>query len=439
MAKLQILSGKRQGSVIDLPSSVDLDVGNRKSAKLTIRDPWISYNHAKISGQDGRFFIEDLGSSNGTWINGQKIKRHELAANVLIYFGKTKVKFTLGDGKVADEELGEKPGDAPWWDKVIDDGAGKKVGAAKVRRIENELREERRMREALEKFLQLPKDASVGDVARAGELERRIKELEAGGGQSNTGHLGPSQTTIDEAVEAERAKSEKQRREHMSTLVELEGKVAQAESRAVEAEGRVQDGADRIKKEVAKAKEKAQAEIDELQSSLEESRKSASSMASGGDEALQAQSERVTTLETSLDEARAKLKVAEGRVEILEDEAKNPATASGGEGGASSEVLETLKSQLWASIEEATKWKEQAAQLAEEVEPLRDEADKWKEDHAQIVQEIDDISMEQIEVEEELGARIEELEAILDDAGVDYPKMEGGEDDEGGDEVGDGE
>ena len=42
MAKLQILSGKRQGSVIELQNAVDVDVGNRKSAKLSIRDPWMT-------------------------------------------------------------------------------------------------------------------------------------------------------------------------------------------------------------------------------------------------------------------------------------------------------------------------------------------------------------------------------------------------------------
>ena len=140
MAKLQILSGKRQGAVIELATG-DVDIGNRKSAKLSIRDPWISYNHAKISGQDGRFYIEDLGSSNGTWINGEKIKRHELTTSVLIYFGKTKVRFTTdgGGGSSASHPKGEDT--SPWWDKVLDDKQGKGGGAdpAKVRQLQSEL------------------------------------------------------------------------------------------------------------------------------------------------------------------------------------------------------------------------------------------------------------------------------------------------------------
>ena len=53
------------------------------------------------------------------------------------------------------------------------------------------------------------------------------------------------------------------------------------------------------------------------------------------------------------------------------------------------EPLETIKSQLWASIQEAAKWKDEAAQLAEEIEAAQADAEKWKEEHAQILQEID--------------------------------------------------
>ena len=106
-ADLKILSGKRQGFVFHLDEGTDVDIGNRKSAKLSIRDPWISYNHARISGEGGRFFIEDLGSSNGTWINGEKVKRQELNPNDVIYFGKTKVNFMAAEGAEIAEAKGK--------------------------------------------------------------------------------------------------------------------------------------------------------------------------------------------------------------------------------------------------------------------------------------------------------------------------------------------
>jgi pSer/pThr/pTyr-binding forkhead associated (FHA) protein len=415
-AKLQILSGKKQGSVFDLPEGVDIDIGNRKSAKLSIRDPWISYNHAKINGEGGRFFIEDLGSSNGTWINGQKIQREELSPNVLIYFGKTKVKFVVGEAQVASEDLGAKPDDTPWWDKVID-GKQKAGGGAGSSRLRQELKEERRMREALEKFLQLPKGASVGDAARAGELEREVAELrqkvESLGG-------GVSSAELDEAVSAERNRGEKLRREQMTKIVELEGKLNQSESKVVDLEGRLKDKSEQVAKEVERAKDKLRAEAEELRGQLEEARKSASDMASGGDQALAAAREQGAKLERELDEARAKARASEEQVEqlqakVAELEQQKPAE------GADAEALDTIKSQMWAAVEEATKWKGDAAQLTEELEAAHAEAEKWKEEHAQIVQEIDEISMEQIDVEEELSARIAQLEGLLQAQGIEVP------------------
>ena len=80
------------------------------------------------------------------------------------------------------------------------------------------------------------------------------------------------------------------------------------------------------------------------------------------------------------------------------------------------------------AVEEATKWKEEASQLTEELEVVRGDAERYKEEHAQILQEIDEISMEQIDVEEELNTRIRELEGLLRQNGIDVPDAPGGDD-----------
>ena len=48
-------------------------LGRVESADLVIADPKVSRQHAKFSLQDGKASVEDLGSSNGTKVNGQKI------------------------------------------------------------------------------------------------------------------------------------------------------------------------------------------------------------------------------------------------------------------------------------------------------------------------------------------------------------------------------
>lgn len=445
MAKIQILNGKKQGSVFDLNDGSEVDIGNRKSAKISIRDPWISYNHAKISGQSGRFFIEDLGSSNGTWINGEKIQRQELSPNSVIYLGKTKVKFLTAD-EAEDVATTEAPKAAPaddqtpWWDRVIEtDDNDKGPSNIRIRRLESEIQEERRMRKALEKFLDLPTGSKPGDAAKAGELEAEVrrlkKQLEA---SSPEGGGDATAEAIEAALAEERERTEKLRREHMSSIVEMEGKVQQAESKVVDLERRLSEKTEQVKKEVGRAKEKQQAELDELKAALEESRKSATSLAEGsGDEALQAARERTEKLETELDAAREKVRAVEEQVETLTAELAEAKAASGSGGGERDGDAETLKSQLWAAVEEATKWKGEARKLQDEVEDARAEAEEWQEKHVQIVQEIDEISMEQIEIEEELKAKIDELTKRLGDGGDAEPEASSDDDSDDDDDADD--
>lgn len=51
------------------------------------KDPAVSFNHAVIEETSGRWEIKDLGSTNGTLVNGKKITRHFLADGDLAAFG----------------------------------------------------------------------------------------------------------------------------------------------------------------------------------------------------------------------------------------------------------------------------------------------------------------------------------------------------------------
>lgn len=404
MAKLEILTGKRKGAVIDL-SDGEFDVGNRKSAVISIRDPWISYNHAKIHGQAGRFFIEDLGSSNGTWIDGKKIERHELSGKTLIYFGKTKVRFEGAEAPAA-SPAGEKP----WWDEVIDGGAAPQQDAgtrARLKRLEAELAEERGMRRALERYFDLPEGSRIGDAAKAGELEKTVEELQT--------KLRDAEKGGGAEVEAAVAKAtEDLRQDHMTKIVELEAKVQQAEGRAVDFENRLKDKTENAKAELERVRESLEQELSEAREALEQARAQAAGDGDA-DEALSQERERAAGLEKELGEARGKLRDAEEQLSATKAELEEAQAvpAAGGEGG---EEVETLKSQLWAAVEEATKWKEDARQARDTLEEAQAEADKAKAEHAQVVQEIDEISMEQIEIEEELNLKLDLLRSKLAEA-----------------------
>lgn len=57
----------------EYPVIGQLNVGRVGGNEIILRDPYVSKKHARIFGKDNSYYIEDLGSSNGTYINGRRI------------------------------------------------------------------------------------------------------------------------------------------------------------------------------------------------------------------------------------------------------------------------------------------------------------------------------------------------------------------------------
>ena len=55
-----------------------LVVGRRESADIVLRFPNVSGNHCELSIVDGYWFVRDLGSSNGTKVNGSRVSEQRL-------------------------------------------------------------------------------------------------------------------------------------------------------------------------------------------------------------------------------------------------------------------------------------------------------------------------------------------------------------------------
>jgi hypothetical protein len=68
-------------------------VGSNADANIVLRDDTVSGQHASLRCEEGKFFLTDLDSSNGTYINDKKIAREELKDNDVIRFGEVNVKF----------------------------------------------------------------------------------------------------------------------------------------------------------------------------------------------------------------------------------------------------------------------------------------------------------------------------------------------------------
>lgn len=61
----------KEGSIIPIRS--DLSIGRKDSNSVILTDQHVSGNHAKIVVRNNGLFLEDLNSTNGTYLNGKKI------------------------------------------------------------------------------------------------------------------------------------------------------------------------------------------------------------------------------------------------------------------------------------------------------------------------------------------------------------------------------
>ena len=96
-AYLVVLAGTNLGEMykIEGPESV---VGRAMSAQLRLNDDGISRRHCRVLSIGGRVIIEDLGSANGTSVNGEMIQHQELKEGDKIRLGaNTMLKFTYQD------------------------------------------------------------------------------------------------------------------------------------------------------------------------------------------------------------------------------------------------------------------------------------------------------------------------------------------------------
>ena len=73
MTELHILDGIMAGHSFDMKSNTIL-IGRSADNDVQIKDTAVSRKHLKIIRQEDKFFVEDLGSQNGTWVKGQLIR-----------------------------------------------------------------------------------------------------------------------------------------------------------------------------------------------------------------------------------------------------------------------------------------------------------------------------------------------------------------------------
>ena len=69
-----VTEGGLAGVSIDLADQ-QITLGRANDATLVLTDDYASSYHARIFPQDGQWFVEDLNSTNGTYLDRQKVTR----------------------------------------------------------------------------------------------------------------------------------------------------------------------------------------------------------------------------------------------------------------------------------------------------------------------------------------------------------------------------
>jgi FHA domain len=88
-------------------------LGRRPYNDIVIDNLAVSGEHAVLQMVGADVFIEDLNSTNGTYINGKAVKKQLLSHNDTVEIGKYKIKFMVEDGTDYEKTMIMKPGSQP--------------------------------------------------------------------------------------------------------------------------------------------------------------------------------------------------------------------------------------------------------------------------------------------------------------------------------------
>ncbi|MET8334997.1 FHA domain-containing protein [Streptosporangium canum] len=90
--QMVVIGGPLEGTTITL-SETPITIGRANDATLVVSDDYASSRHARLFPQDGQWIVEDLGSTNGTYLDRSKVTRPTpVPLGVPIRIGKTVIE-----------------------------------------------------------------------------------------------------------------------------------------------------------------------------------------------------------------------------------------------------------------------------------------------------------------------------------------------------------
>jgi pSer/pThr/pTyr-binding forkhead associated (FHA) protein len=99
-AFLKVLNGPQQGQNFPLARQGVLTIGRRK-ADVVVEDPLVSSTHAQVAHKKDGYVLMDLGSTNGTMVDGQLVREVALKPGGEFVVGNTRLALFVGEAEAA--------------------------------------------------------------------------------------------------------------------------------------------------------------------------------------------------------------------------------------------------------------------------------------------------------------------------------------------------
>jgi predicted component of type VI protein secretion system len=119
MAKLYLKFGERVLKEIALSSGV-VTIGRLPDNLLHLDNPGVSGHHARVYWENERYLVEDINSTNGTYVNDQPVRKAELRDGDVIGIGKHSIEFRA-QGEAERQGAGAAVDRTAHWQKQLDE------------------------------------------------------------------------------------------------------------------------------------------------------------------------------------------------------------------------------------------------------------------------------------------------------------------------------
>ena len=100
---LKFISGRYLGGDFPLAEGRPVVVGRTGELDMVLSDDLVSRRHARFLLQGGQLQVEDLGSTNGVFVNGQRVKQAVLALGDRVLIGASILRVTERQGGAVDD------------------------------------------------------------------------------------------------------------------------------------------------------------------------------------------------------------------------------------------------------------------------------------------------------------------------------------------------